>query len=208
MVRTPQLNHSSHQATTTTSMYSVSNFQVHVVPAVPATATSISNHTHHPRWHLSDLQYRELVAMYMDFVDHAESTTGKSPVDPHLNPKLIEQVFARFSRVAPRDCILRKLKDCHTLEELHLVVSLERICVSVTRPHHQVNIRHRNQWDILKVQRMKDQIVNYQHQLTLVKLVPPLKHHTSQIIHTITGKIEERQRCLQLHPSRYYRPGP
>jgi ribonucleotide reductase alpha subunit len=71
----------------------------------------------------------------------------------------------------------------------------------------QVNIRHRNQWDILKVQRMKDQIVNYQHQLTLVKLVT-LTHHTSQLISTIIGKIEERQRCLQLHPSRYYRPGP
>ena len=199
MVRTSQLNRSSHQATKTTSMYSV--------PAVPATATPISNHTHHPRWHLSDLQYRELVAMYMDFVDHAESTTGKSPVDPHLNPKLIEQVFARFSRVAPRDCILRKLKDCHALEEEPFELAMDPMGAAFHRPHHQVNIRHRNQWDILKVQRMKDQIANYQHQLTLVKLVK-LTHHTSQLIRTITGKIEERQRCLQLHPSRYYRPGP
>lgn len=198
MVRTPQLNRSSQQATTTTSMFSV--------PAVPATATPISNHTHHPRWHLSDLQYRELVAMYMDFVDHAESTTGKSPVDPHLNPKLIEQVFARFSRVAPRDCILRKLKDCHALEEEPFELAMNPMAAAYQRPR-QVNIRHRNQWDILKVQRMKDQIANYQHQLTLVKLVT-LTHHTSQLIRTITGKIEERQRCLQLHPSRYYRPGP
>ena len=198
MVRTPQLNRSSQQATKTTSMFSV--------PAVPATATPISNHTHHPRWHLSDLQYRELVAMYMDFVDHAESTTGKSPVDPHLNPKLIEQVFARFSRVAPRDCILRKLKDCHALEEEPFELAMNPMAAAYQRPR-QVNIRHRNQWDILKVQRMKDQIANYQHQLTLVKLVT-LTHHTSQLIRTITGKIEERQRCLQLHPSRYYRPGP
>jgi len=204
MVRTTQINRSSQQATTTTSMFSVSSFSV---PAVPATANiSISHHTHHPRWHLSDLQYRELVAMYMDFVDHAESTTGNSPVDPHLNPKLIEQVFARFSRVAPRDCILRKLKDCHALEEEPFELAMNPMGAAFHRPN-QVNIRHRNQWDILKVQRMKDQIVNYQHQLTLVKLVT-LTHHTSQLIRTITGKIEERQRCLQLHPTRYYRPGP
>ena len=194
-------------------MFSVSNFPVHTVPsvpavpAVPATAIPISHHTHHPRWHLSNLQYRELVAMYMDFVDHAESTTGKSPVNPHLNPALIEQVFARFSRVAPRDCILRKLKACHTLEEEPFELAMDPMGAAFQRPHYQVNVRHRNQWDILKVQRMKDQIANYQHRLTSIKHVT-LTHHTSQIIRTITGKIEERQRCLQLHPTRYYRPGP
>ena len=187
-------------------MYSVS-VSTFSVPKVPATANiSISHHTHHPRWHLSDLKYRELVAMYMDFVDHAESTTGNSPVDPHLNPKLIEQVFARFSRVAPRDCILRKLKDCHALEEEPFELAMNPMGAAFHRPS-QVNIRHRNQWDILKVQRMKDQIVNYQHQLTLIEHVT-LTHHTSQLIRTIAGKIEERQRCLQLHPTRYYRPGP
>ena len=212
MVRTPQLNRNSYQATTTISMFSVSNFpvpSVQLVPSVPATAITISHHTHHPHWHWSDLQYRELVEMYMDFVDHAESTTGNSPVNPHLNPKLIEQVFTKFSRVAPRDCIIRKLKDCHTLEEEPFELAMNPMGAAFYRPS-QVNIRHRNQWDILKVQRMKDQIVNYQHQLTLVKLVKldTLTHHTSQLIRTITGKIEERQRCLQLHPTRYYRPGP
>jgi len=203
MVRTTQINRSSQQATTSTSMYSVSVSSF----SVPATANiSISHHTHHPRWHLSDLKYRELVAMYMDFVDHAESTTGNSPVDPHLNPKLIEQVFARFSRVAPRDCVLRKLKDCHALEEEPFELAMNPMAAAYQRPR-QVNIRHRNQWDILKVQRMKDQIVNYQHQLTLIEHVT-LTHHISQLVRAITGKIEERQRCLQLHPTRYYRPGP
>ena len=187
-------------------MFSVSNFPVQSVPSVPATAISISHHTHHPQWRWSNLQYRELVEMYMDFVDHTESTTGNSPVNPHLNSKLIEQVFTKFSRVAPRDCILRKLKDCHTLEEEPFELAMNPMGAAFYRPS-QVNIRHRNQWDILKVQRMKDQIVNYQHQLTLVKLVK-LTHHTSQLIRTITGKIEERQHCLQLHPTRYYRPGP
>jgi hypothetical protein len=208
MVRATQNDHSSQQATTT-SMYSVS-----IIPpasAPPTVTAAATRNSFRPHWHWSNPQYRELVAMYMDFVDHVESTTGTSPINPHLNPVLIKQVFTKFSRVAPRDSVICKLKDCHTLEEEPFELAMNPMASTYDtythRPKVNVNIRHRNQWDILKVERMKDQIVNYQHQLTLIKHVA-LTRNILQLIRTITSKIEERQRCLQLHPTRYYRPGP
>ena len=173
-------------------MYSVS-----ILPA--------GNHRHNsfrPRWQWSDANYRGLIATYMDFVDHAESTHSVSPVNPHLNPTLIEQAFSKFSHIAPRNCILHALQDCHNLEEEPYELAMNPMADAyLKRP--QINIRHRNQWDILKIQRMIDQIAFYHHQLTLLRLP-----NDKQTIATITNKIEERQRCIQLHPTRYYRPGP
>ena len=191
MVHTSQLNSSSQQATTTTSMYSVST--------LPASAASTTSKSFRPRWFWSDLQYRELVTMYMNFVDHVESTTGTYPVNPHLNPALIEQVFAKFSRVAPRDCVIGKLKDCYTLEEEPYELAMNPMTAAYQRPR-QINIRQRNQWDTLKVQRMKDQIAHYQHLIDIID--------DKHAIRALISEIEERQRCLHLHPTRYYRPGP
>jgi hypothetical protein len=64
-----------------------------------------------------------------------------------------------------------------------------------------VNIHQRTQWDILKVERIKDQIAHYECELTLI---PAAEKHT---IGMLKRKIEERQQCLQRHPTRYYRPG-
>ena len=198
-------------------MYSVS-----IIPALPAPATSATATIHHhnsvrPRWYWSDANYRKLVAMYMDFVDHKESSNGTSIANPHLNPELIEQAVAAFSRVAPRDCIIRKLKDCRTLEEEPYELAMNPMSAAYLHLP-KAHIRHRNQWDILKIQRMIDQIAKYQHQLAhLAHLahITPNNHNNNnnnnnikQAIAAITTKIEERQRCLQLHPTRYYRPGP
>jgi hypothetical protein len=144
--------------------------------------------------------------MYMDFVDHAESTNGTSIANPHLNPALIEQAFSKFSHIAPRDCIIRKLKDCHTLEEEPYELAMNPMAAAYLQLP-QANIRHHTQWNIIKIQRMIDQLAKYQHQLALITTLT-LPNDTKQTIAAMTAKIEERQRCLQLHPTRYYRPGP
>ena len=189
-------------------MYSVS-----ILPA-PATATATTKHHNpvRPRWYWSDLQYRELVGMYMDFVDRAESANGTSIANPHLNPALIEQAFYKFSHIAPRDCIIRKLKDCRTLEEEPYELAMNPMSAAYLHLP-KAHIRHRNQWDILKIQRMIDQIAKYQHQLAHLAHLAHLAYiaptnDNKQTIAAIRTKIEERQRCLQLHPTRYYRPGP
>ena len=182
-------------------MYSVSILPARATPV----ATAISKSFRCPRWQWSDANYRELVATYMNFVDHKESTTGTSPVNPHLNPTLIGQVFSKFSHIAPRNCILHALKDCHNLEEEPYELAMNPLADTyLKRP--QINIRHRNQWDILKIERMIDQIAFYKHQLTLTLLTLP--NNNKQTIAALTNKIQERQRCIQLHPTRYYRPGP
>jgi hypothetical protein len=84
-------------------MYSVSILPAPAITTSTATAATKHHNPVHPRWYWSDLQYRELVGMYMDFVDRAESANGTSIANPHLNPALIEQAFYKFSHIAPRD---------------------------------------------------------------------------------------------------------
>jgi hypothetical protein len=195
--------------TTTTSMYSVSILPAPAITTSTATAATKHHNPVHPRWYWSDLQYRELVGMYMDFVDRAESANGTSIANPHLNPALIEQAFYKFSHIAPRDCIIRKLKDCHTLEEEPYELAMNPMSAAYLHLP-KAHIRHRNQWDILKIQRMIDQIAKYQHQLAHLAYIAHIAptNDNKQTIAAIRTKIEERQRCLQLHPTRYYRPGP
>jgi hypothetical protein len=64
-----------------------------------------------------------------------------------------------------------------------------------------INICHRTQWDMLKVERMKDQIKQYECELAMI---PAREKH---VIGILKRKIQERQQCLQLHPTRYYRLG-
>jgi CDP-6-deoxy-D-xylo-4-hexulose-3-dehydrase len=66
----------------------------------------------------------------------------------------------------------------------------------------KVNSRQRTQWDILKVERIKDQIAQYELELALIPAAE------KQIRSGLKQKIEERQKCLQRHPTRYYRPAP
>jgi len=67
---------------------------------------------------------------------------------------------------------------------------------------HNVSICQRTQWNILKVERIKDQIAQYELELALIPAAE------KQIRNGLKRKIEERQKCLQRHPTRYYRPAP
>ena len=150
------------------------------------------------RWYWSDANYQELVTMYMNFVDKEESINGISPLNPHLNPILIKQAVSKFLHIAPHDCIVRKLKDCYELEEEPYHLCMDGMYD--TTPEPQINIRHRIQWNTAKVERMKDQLALYTFKLSLTT--------DKQTIRTLNEKIKERENCLPLHPTRYYRPGP
>ena len=104
------------------------------------------------QWNWTESQYRELNQLYMNFVDHHEITKGRSPVKPHRNQVLIQCAFGLFARVAPRNCILSALKVCNILEEEPYELTMN----PMAEPR-DVNIHQRTQWDILKVERIKDQ---------------------------------------------------
>ena len=96
-----------------------------------------------PEWNWTESQYRELIQLYMNFVDQEEITKGTPPTKPHRNRVLIQRAFDLFSRVAPRDCILRALKVCNILEEEPYKLAMD----PMAEPS-DINIRHHAQWDI------------------------------------------------------------
>lgn len=149
-----------------------------------------------PEWKWTDSQYRELIQLYMNFVDQEEITKGTPPIKPHRNRVLIQRAFDIFARVAPRDCILRALKVCNILEEEPYKLAMD----PMVEPSN-INICHRAQWDMLKVERMKDQIKQYECELAMI---PAREKYAIGIL---KRKIQERQQCLQRHPTRYYRLG-
>ena len=149
------------------------------------------------QWNWRDSQYRELCQLYMNFVDYEEVTKGRPPNKPHRNQVLIQCAFGLFDRVAPRDCIISALRVCHLLEEEPYELAMDPMAEL-----RKVNSRQRTQWDILKVERIKDQIAQYELELALIPAAE------KQIRSGLKQKIEERQKCLQRHPTRYYRPAP
>ena len=204
-----QVNYSSKQTTSiSTSMFLASSF------TNPAHTKAIT-HSQEPTWQWTEQQYRDLVTLYMDFVDGKERNDGTPPNNPHHNQELVNLAFVKFSHVAPRNCIRHALKNCHFLEEEPYEVTMNPMTEL-----KEINSTHRSQWNIMKVQRIKDQLAHYQHQLQIL-MMRDRDHHdhhdeaaaasnkdNKQAMRVITRKIEERQRCLQLNPLRYYRPGP